>query len=155
MKQNSNGPLFIIRALEFRDLNTLNDLFQNLSETDTKFFHPHSFNLKTLHEILNSNKDHYFVMELNKKIIGYSFLRLFSYEIPSFGCCIFNGDKNKGYGTILTSWTVKRAKKLGYNNVILKTYKKNIYALKIYRKIGFKIIGETEDKKQYRMKIDL
>lgn len=155
MIKNSNETSIIIRTLEFRDINTLNILLQNLRETDKKFFHPHSFNLETLQELFKSKTDHYFVMELNKRIIGYSFLRLFGYEIPSFGCCIFNRYKNKNYGTILTSWTVKRAKTLGYNKVILKTYKKNKYALKIYKKIGFKIIGETEDKKQYRMNIDL
>jgi len=94
-------------------------------------------------------------MKLEKKIIGYSFLRFFGYETPSFGCCIRNGYEKKGYGMILTKWTIEKAKKLGFNKVILKTYKENIPAQKIYKKIGFKIIGETEDKKQYKMELIL
>jgi RimJ/RimL family protein N-acetyltransferase len=155
MKSYANNASIIIRTFEVRDVDELNELLLHLSEYDKKFFHPHSFDLEVLREICDSKKDHYFVMVLNNRIIGYSFLRLFGYKIPSFGCCIFNRYKNKGYGTILTRWTVNKAKELGYNKVILKTYKKNISAYKIYKNIGFEIIGETEDNKQFRMEIEL
>ncbi len=39
--------------------------------------------------------------------------------------------------------------------ISLKTYKENISAQKVYEKLGFKIIGETEHKKQYKMEIIL
>lgn len=155
MKSNAKEESIIIRTFEDRDVDELHGLLQQLSENDKRFFHPHSFDLKALREICNSKKDHYFIMALGEKIIGYSFLRLFGYEIPSFGCCIRDGYENKGYGTILTRWTINKAKELGYNKVILKTYKENISAQKIYKKTGFKIIGETEDKKQYQMELEL
>jgi len=155
MKSNAKEGSIIIRTFEDRDVDELYGLLQQLSENDKRFFHPHSFDLNTIREICNSKKDHYFVTTLDGKIIGYSFLRLFGYEIPSFGCYICNGYENKGYGTILTRWTVNKAKELGYNKVILKTYKDNVSAQKIYKKVGFKIIGETENKKQYRMELEL
>lgn len=155
MKANAKEGSIIIRTFEDRDVDELHELLQQLNENGKRFFHPHSFNLKALREISNSKKDHYFSMVLDGKIIGYSFLRLFGYEIPSFGCCIRKGYENKGYGTVLTRWTVNKAKELGYNKVILKTYKENISAQKIYKKVGFKIIGETEDEKQYRMELEL
>lgn len=89
------------------------------------------------------------------KIIGYSFLRLFGYEIPSFGIVVRRDYYGKGCGATLTKWTIEKAKKLGYKKVILKTYKENIPAQKIYEKIGFKIIGETKDKSQYKLELDL
>ncbi|RLF35796.1 MAG: hypothetical protein DRM99_03990 [Thermoplasmata archaeon] len=143
--------LISIRRLEEKDINELYELLQGLSEKAKKFFHPHSFDLNTLKNICKSKQDHYFVMTLENKIIGYSFLRLFGYENPSFGCCIRNGFENKGYGTMLTQWTTEKAKELGYKKVILKTYKENISAQKVYKKVGYKIIGETEDGKEYKM----
>lgn len=134
------------------------ELFALLNDLDKKtkfFFHPHSFDYNTVESICKSKKDHCFVMILNKKIIGYSFLRLFGYEIPSFGIVIRRGFTGKGYGKILTKWTIDKARKLGYKKVILKTYKENIPARRVYKKIGFKIIGESEDKKEYKMELEL
>ncbi len=150
-----NKNLIFIRELSKKDLNDLYELLQNLSVKSKKFFHPHEFDLKTLNELCKNNKDYYFVMISEKKLIGYSFLRFFGYDIPSFGCCIRNGYENKGYGILLTKWTIDKARELGYEKVILKTYKENVPAQKIYKKIGFKIFGETEDKKQYKMELIL
>jgi len=149
-----NKKELIFRFLEKNDLKDVLDLLNNLSKKNKEFFHPHAFDEKTLLENLNSD-DHYFVLILDEKIIGYSFLRLFGYKIPSFGCCIRNGFENQGYGKIITDFTIKKAKEIGYNKVILKTYKENTFAQKIYNKLGFKITGETEDNKQYKMELEI
>ena len=94
-------------------------------------------------------------MLLNNKLIGYSFLRLFGYKVPSLGIVIKKGFTNKGYGTILMDWTIKKAKKLGFKKIILKTHKENYQAQKLYEKFNFKIFGESEDKEEYRMDLDL
>jgi len=138
------------RFLQKNDIDEVLFILEKLSGKNKFFFHPHDFNIETLNENLNSS-DHYFVLTLNEKIIGYSFLRLFGYEIPSFGFCIRNDYENKGYGTIITELTIEKGRKLGYSEVILKTHKENIPAQKIYKKVGFSIIGETKDKKQIRM----
>lgn len=149
----SDKPL-ILRSFIKKDVDEILEILYNLSEKNKQFFHPHKFDIETLIDNLNSN-DHYFVLILEDKIIGYSFLRLFGHELPSFGCCIRKGYENKGYGITLTRLTINKAKELGYVKVILKTYKENIFAKKIYKKVGFKIIGETEDKKQFHMELTL
>jgi len=153
MNFNLKDNSITFRQLKKNDVKELLFLLQDLSEENKKFFHPHKFDEKTLIENLNSN-DHYFIIKYDDKIIGYSFLRFFGYKIPSFGCCIRKGFENKGYGTLLTNLTLKRAKEFGYSKVILKSYKENIHAHRIYKKSGFKIIGETEDNKQYRMEVE-
>jgi len=145
----------IFRGITEDDIDELHSLLESLSEYAKKVFHPHPFDLETLKNNCKSKNDHYFVMTLDNKIIGYAMLRLFGYEIPSFGCCIRTEFQGKGYGLLLTKWTVEKAKKLNYKKVILKTYKDNIPAMKIYKEAGFTIIGETEDKKQYKMEINL
>jgi len=145
----------VFRALSKNDLEELYELLNNLSANAKKFFHPHSFDKPTLTKICESKKDHYFVAAVDRKIIGYSMLRLFGYEVPSFGCCIHRGFEGKKYGTVLAKWTIEKARELGYEKVILKTYKENVPALKIYKKIGFEIVGETKDEKQYKMEMRL
>ncbi len=151
---SKKGSIFI-RNIEESDARELYDFLNNLDEKTKGFFHPHPFDLKTIMDICKSKKDHYFVMFSKNKLIGYSFLRLFGYKIPSFGIVIRKGLTGKGYGTILTKGTIEKARKLGYKKVLLKTYKENISAQKVYEKLGFKIIGETEHKKQYKMEIIL
>ncbi|MCK5300714.1 MAG: GNAT family N-acetyltransferase [Thermoplasmatales archaeon] len=153
MKDKTNS--YFIRSLKEKDVKDLFHLLIDLDDRAKKKFHPHSFDYDTIKDICKSKKDHYFIMIIDDKIIGYSFLRLFEYKVPSFGIVIRRKYTAKGNGTILTRWTIDKAKELGYDNVILKTYKDNIASQKIYKKIGFKIVGETEDKKQYKMKLDL
>ncbi len=154
MKENDKSS-FIIRPLKSSDAKDLFEFLKDIDKKTKNYFHPHSFDYDTIKKICESKKDYYYVLLINDRIIGYSFLRLFGYEIPSFGIIIRRNYTNKGYGTVLTEWTVNKAKELGFKKVILKTYKKNIAARKVYKKIGFSIIGETEDKKQYRMELKL
>ena len=154
MKNDKEEKYLLTRNIEERDAEEIFALLNDLDEKIKIFFHPHSFDCNTIESICKSKKDHYFVMILNKKIIGYSFLRLFGYETPSFGIVIRRGFTGKGYGKILTRWTIDKARELGYKKVILKTYKENIPAQRIYKKIGFKITGESEDKKEYKMELE-
>jgi len=146
---------FVFRLVKIDDVNELHDLLNNLPATERKYFHPHPFDVQTITEICSSTKDHYFVMEQNEKIIGYSFLRLFGYKTPSFGCCVRREYQGKGYGTLLTQETMNKAIELDYHKVILKVYKENKAALKIYENIGFIIVGKTDDKRQYKMEMNL
>lgn len=155
MRNKAQNESLLIRKVQKNDVDDLHTLFKELSEEDKQFFHPHPFDKQSLKEICNSVKDHYFVMIFSNKTIGYSMLRFFDYKIPSFGIYIHNSFRNMGYGTFLTQWTLNKAKQLGCKKVILKTYKNNIGAQQIYEIVGFVIVGETEDKKQYRMEVNL
>ena len=142
---------YVFRLLTKNDIDQLYDLLNSLPAVEKQFFYPHPFDKHTLLENCSSTKDHFFVMEQKGKIIGYSFLRLFSYTTPSFGCCIRKEYQGQGYGSLLTEETMNKAKEQGHQKVILKVYKENTSAITIYEHIGFKILGETEDKKQYKM----
>lgn len=139
------------RSLTGKDVNELFDLLNSLSEEAKKFFHPHPFDKKTLKQICNSKIDHYFVLTVNKKIIGYSMLRLFGYEIPSFGVCIRNGYEKQKYGRMMTEKTIQKAKELAYKEVILKVHKDNISAMNLYVKTGFKTIRTDPKTGEIRM----
>jgi RimJ/RimL family protein N-acetyltransferase len=143
------------RSINEKDIDELYNLLNNLSWTAKKFFHPHSFDKNTITEICSSKKDHYFVMTVNGVICGYSFLRLFGFTIPSFGCCIRSGYEKRGYGTKLTRWTIQKAKEIGYKKIMLHVYKDNIIALNIYEKSGFTTINENINKNELQMEVNL
>lgn len=149
MKNKKNS--ITIRKTKLKDIDLLYNLLNNLSDISKQFFHPHPFDKQTITDICNSKKDHYFVMLLKNILIGYSFLRLFNHEVPSFGCCIDSTYENKGYGKYLTIWTLKTAKELGYSKVILKVYKQNKIALDMYTKIGFIPFDTSIDNKEIIM----
>lgn len=153
MKQKKNIVHF--RPVNENDVNQLYTLLNELPTDAKKFFHPHPFDKKTIMEICTSDKDHYFVMMLDDVVIGYSMLRLFGYNIPSFGCCIRNQYNGMGFGSMLTIWTIQKAKELGYEKVILKVHRDNISALKMYKKVGFVVIGEIPIKNEIKMEIQL
>jgi RimJ/RimL family protein N-acetyltransferase len=154
-KGTMSEKTWMIREIQQTDTEELFSLLNSLDEQTKSFFHPHPFDFTTIREICKGKQDHYFVMVVGKKIMGYSFLRLFGYKVPSFGIIIKNEFSGKGYGTILTQWTVEKAKALGYEKVILKTYKENLRAKRIYEKIGFKTVGVTEDNRQFLMELNL
>lgn len=143
------------RPVKEKDIDDLYVLLNELTNDAKNFFHPHSFDKKTIAEICTSGKDHYFVMIIDGKILGYSMLRLFGYKVPSFGCCIRTGYSGMGYGSMLTAWTVKTAKELGYEKVILKVHKDNTFAFQMYKTLGFTITGEIPAKNEIKMEKQL
>lgn len=153
MNKKKNNINF--RPVNRNDIGQLYAMLNELTTDAKKFFHPHSFDKKTISEICTSEKDHYFVMISDGIIIGYSMLRLFGYKIPSFGCCVRKGCGGMGYGSMLTAWTIWKAKDLGYEKIILKVHKDNTYAFQMYKKVGFIVIGELSEKNEYKMEIQL
>jgi RimJ/RimL family protein N-acetyltransferase len=139
--------------LSKNDVEELYEMLNDLTDKSKRFFHPHLFDRNTLTKIWKSKEDHYFVMVLDNVIIGYSFLRLFGYKIPSFGCCIRRRYEGKGYATMLSRWTINKAREIGYKKIILKVYKENERAFRMYQKTGFKAIGETEDTGEINMEL--
>lgn len=144
-------------TIEFRSVtgNDANDLYtvlNSLSKEAKKFFHPHPFDKKTIKKICTSTKDHYFVLTLNKKIVGYSMLRLFGHSIPSFGVCIRDGYEKHGYGEMMTEKTIQKAKEFGYTEVILTVHKENAPALELYKKIGFTTMYQDLKTGEIKMK---
>jgi RimJ/RimL family protein N-acetyltransferase len=141
------------RPIQKSDAKELFEMLNNLSSTSKRFFHPHPFNMKTINEICDSEDDYFFILTLNDKIIGYSMLRFFGYKIPSFGCCIRKEYEGEDYGTFLTKETLKKAKDLGIKKIILKVYKDNFIAYNLYKKTGFKTVGENKETSEKLMEI--
>jgi len=97
--------------------------------------------------------DYCLVADCRKEIIGAVWVRILSgmikgygnidNETPEFAISLFKEYRNKGYGTLLMKKMIEHLKVKGYKQTSLSVDKKN-YAVKMYQKLGFKIIKERE-----------
>ena len=95
-----------------------------------------------------------FVAVINDNIIGAVWTRILDEEIkgfgnidnetPEFAISLYKEYRNKGIGTALMKHMLHSLKKSGYKQTSLAVQKEN-YAVKMYKKVGFKIIKESEE----------
>jgi ribosomal protein S18 acetylase RimI-like enzyme len=106
--------------------------------------------------------DHCFVADVNGKIVGAVWVRILAgkvkgfgnvdNETPEFAISLFKEYRNNGIGTDLMNKMINYLLEKGYKQASLSVAKNN-YALKLYKKVGFKIIKEQED--DYLMLLEL
>lgn len=106
----------------------------------------------------NYKDDNCIVAELNNKIVGACWTRIMNDyghiddNTPSFAISLYEEYRGKGIGTKLMETMLKLLKDKGYKRTSLAVQKDN-YAVKMYKKVGFKIIDENEQ--EYIMICDL
>lgn len=98
--------------------------------------------------------DYALAYETQGKIVGVVWARLLNQEIKGFGnvdnhtpelaiSCL-NAFRNRGIGTKLMREILTQLKKKGYQKCSLAVQKTN-YALKMYKKVGFSVLKETDE----------
>ena len=91
-----------------------------------------------------------FVAETDDKVIGAVWVRdMKDYGhiedgVPSFAISLYKPYRNFGIGTALMKTMLSELKQRGYKKTSLAVQKEN-YAVKMYRKVGFEVIRETEE----------
>lgn len=107
--------------------------------------------LKIYIENFGKNQDDYcLVAETGNKVIGAVWARIMNdyghidNNTPSLSISLYREYRNKGIGTSLMKEMLKLLRDKGYHQVSLSVQKAN-YATKMYLKLGFKIIRETDE----------
>ena len=96
----------------------------------------------------NSKDDNCLVAEYNNKIVGACWTRIMNdyghidNVTPSFAISLYEEYRGKGIGTELMLKMLDLLKQKGYKQASLAVQKEN-YAVKMYKKVGFKIIDEN------------
>ena len=96
------------------------------------------------------NDDICFVAETDNKIIGAVWVRdMNDYGhiedgVPSFAISLYKPYRNLGIGTKLMTTMISELRQRGYKKASLAVQKAN-YAVKMYKKVGFEVIRETEE----------
>jgi ribosomal protein S18 acetylase RimI-like enzyme len=87
------------------------------------------------------NNNEIYVIEINKKIVGWLRYNLFWDNIPFMNMVYILDEYQKmGIGKMLVKYWEKEMKKNGYNNVLTST-QSNEEAQHFYRRLGYKEIG--------------
>lgn len=102
------------------------------------------------------------VADLNGNIIGAVWTRILSGDIkgfgnidketPEFAISLYKEYRNRGIGTRLMTAMIEHLRKSGYKQTSLNVKKDN-YAVKLYKNMGFDIVGE--DSEDYLMLLKL
>ena len=88
------------------------------------------------------------VAEINHKVIGAVWVRIMNDyghiddETPSFAISLYKEYRGLGIGTEMMKAMLAILKDCGYSQASLAVQKAN-YAVKMYRKVGFEIVGEN------------
>ena len=100
--------------------------------------------------------DYCLVAEVMGKVIGAVWVRTtdeyghIDDETPSFSISLYKEYRNKGIGTALMEEMLKLLKKKGYKKVSLGVNKEN-YAVRMYKKVGFEIVGDGDNESEWLM----
>ncbi len=86
---------------------------------------------------------------ISGKIKGYGYI---DDETPEFAISLFKEYRNQGIGARLMSAMIEYLREKGYKQTSLNVKKEN-YAVKLYKKMGFEVISEDEE--DYFMLLEL
>lgn len=165
MKNNNE---IIIRELREMEFDVLEDmLYQSIYQPDeTNPIAREVISIPSVRVYIDGfgkkKDDHCIVADLNGKVIGAVWVRILADEIkgygnvddetPEFAISLFKEYRKRGIGTLLMKKMISYLKKKNYKQTSLSVQKEN-YAVRMYRKLGFEIIGENDD--DYLMLLDL
>ncbi|MDE6132222.1 MAG: GNAT family N-acetyltransferase [Oscillospiraceae bacterium] len=102
--------------------------------------------------------DRCLVADVDGKIVGAVWVRIMEDyghvddETPSFAISLYKEYRGNGIGTALMVKMLELLRESGYKKASLAVQKEN-YAVKMYKKIGFEVVGENEE--EYIMVCDL
>lgn len=149
-----------IREIKQSELGVLEDmLYEAIYQPDKNNLIPRSvLNIPEINAYIcnfGKKKDDYcLVADCKGKIVGAVWVRIISGDIkgygyidehtPEFAISLFGEYRNQGIGSRLMTAMKDHLRKNGYKQASLNVKKEN-YAVKLYHKMGFKIVKEDEE----------
>lgn len=100
--------------------------------------------------------DHCFVAEADEKVVGAVWVGIadeyghIDDKTPSFSISLYKEYRGKGIGTALMKRMLDHLRSKGYAKASLGVNKEN-YAVRMYKKVGFEIIGDGADNTEWLM----
>ena len=98
-----------------------------------------SYNI--LKQELENGKSKYFVAKQENEIVGFAGILLIIDEVNIMNIVVKKDKRNLGVGSLLLEEIVKYSKIHNATSITLEVNEKNIPAIKLYEKYGFKQVG--------------
>jgi ribosomal protein S18 acetylase RimI-like enzyme len=143
-----NGGQVTISPLARKDVLALQRFNDNLSEASRSLFLPHAYDVDTLIRYIErarSGKDLTYVGVVNDEIVAYFFLWEFDEPVPVLGIGIADAYQSQGLGRMLMDILIEDARAADRDGIELTTVPGNDRAFALYKKVGFRHIGDTDN----------
>ncbi|MGN1203044.1 MAG: GNAT family N-acetyltransferase [Eubacterium sp.] len=146
---------YIIREMRIDEYPLLDDfLYQAIYQPDTTDLAPKSIINKPelqvyIQDFGKQKYDCCFCAEVNNRIVGAVWVRNINgygsidNVTVEFAISVFDEYQRMGIGTALMNRMLEHLKELNYQKASLAVQKEN-YAVRMYQKVGFEIVGENE-----------
>jgi hypothetical protein len=105
---------FAFRRLTENDIESLHSMITEQDSSDLKYFHPHGFDLKSLHHQLNNSSFLMMGAFNGEKMAGYFFLRFFANKKCFVGRLIDKQFRGKGIGLTMNKIMYETAWRMGF-----------------------------------------
>ncbi len=146
---------YTIREMRIDEYPLLDDfLYQAIYQPDTTYLAPKSIINKTelqvyIKDFGKQQDDYCFCAEVDNRVVGAVWVRntngygSIDDDTVEFAISVFGEYQKSGIGTALMNRMLEHLKELNYPKASLAVQKEN-YAVRMYKKVGFEIVGENE-----------
>lgn len=146
---------YTIREMRTEEYPLLDDfLYQAIYQPDTTNLAPKSIINKPelqvyIKDFGKQENDYCFCAEVDNKVVGAVWVRNINgygsidEDTVEFAISVFDKYKKMGIGTALMNRMLEHLKELNYPKASLAVQKEN-YAIRMYKKVGFEIVGEND-----------
>lgn len=152
-----NGERVLIRKFRRTDGEALYEFFtKGLSPESQRLYSVQPLDRNLVNAVV-SEADAPDVLRLvafrGDKIVGYAYWRqqLFNPKMPLLSIAVADGHQGLGLGQALMELLIEGAKLRGMEGIELHVFKHNRRAIALYRKLGFEIVGDTDNGRQWIM----
>lgn len=123
----------MINEMNLQDLENIKDCL--LTDFDNFW----SYNI--LKQELENGKSKYFVVKQENEIVGFAGIMLVIDEVNIMNIVVKKDKRNLGIGSLLLEEIIRYSKIHNATSITLEVNEKNIPAIKLYEKYGFKQVG--------------
>lgn len=152
-----SGERVLIRRFRRTDGDALYEFFtKGLSPESQRLYSVQPLD-RSLVNIVVSEADVPNVLRLvafrGEQIVGYAYWRqqLFNPKMPLLSIAVADKYQGLGLGRALMELLIEGAKLRGMEGIELHVFKHNRRAIALYRKLGFEVVGETDNGRQWVM----
>ena len=141
--KDKKGSEYLIKSAKDVDAFRIEMFLKSLSKESKDLFHPHPFDVIVIKKLLGFKSDVRLLLitKKNKNMVGYAFAsKIPGTKIGYFGIVIGDKFQGQGLGGSFTDYLLNYSGSIGLKEILLNVYKINRNAIKVYKKIGFKIV---------------
>lgn len=157
-----DGHIVMLRPLRASDAEGMAAFFAALTEHDIYYFYNldgSALRALALNAAIVSAYRLVAVDTCDQRVLGYAYVQQRDMDVPIFGVCLQPDAQSIGLGWRLVDYLFTTAAASGLGRVALTVHPDNVRALRLYQRVGFRLIDEFTNShqgvKQYRMEADL